>query len=104
MAQRTIKPVVRKFKEALKKGDFPKAQMYIFGSYARGDARSDSDIDICLVSPAFKQNKIKFKRLATFIAFQVDPRIQVVVTHPQKFWKDPLSPLFSRIRKEAKAA
>lgn len=104
MAQRTIKPIVKKFKEALEKEDFPKAQVFLFGSYARGDARPDSDIDICLVSPAFKQNKIKFKRLATFIAFHVDPRIQVVLTHPHKFWKDPLSPLFSRIRKEAKAA
>lgn len=106
MVAKSIKVVIEKFKEALEKADFPKTKIYLFGSYARGDARSGSDIDICLVSQAFKskKEKEKYETDAVVIAYQIDPRIQIILTYPEKFKKDQLSPLFSRIRKEAKAA
>ena len=104
MAPRSIKEVIKRFKKALDEAGFPKTKLYLFGSYARGDARPDSDIDICLVSPVFKTKKGKYEKEATVIAYHIDPRIQVLVTDPYKFRKDPLSPLYSRVRKEAIAA
>ncbi|MFH1652795.1 MAG: nucleotidyltransferase domain-containing protein [Pseudomonadota bacterium] len=104
MVPKSIRSVLKKYKAALIEEGFPKFDMYLFGSYARGDERTDSDIDLCLVSDAFKSKKREYEKKAVFIAYHIDPRIQVVVTDPYKFKKDPLSPLFSRVRKECIAA
>lgn len=104
MASKSVRSVIQRFKSALEKSGFPKARVYLFGSYARGEARPDSDIDLCLVSPLFKYKKESYQREATFIAYQTDPRIQIVLADPKKFRKDPLSPLFSHIRHEVEAA
>lgn len=104
MAPQSVKSVIKRFKSALESAHFPDAKLYLFGSYARGDARPDSDIDICLVSRVFETQKEEYEKEAIVIAFGIDSRIQVVVTDPYKFRKDPLSPLYSRIRKEAIAA
>lgn len=104
MASRKVGSVIAALKSALKMADFPKFKLYIFGSYARGDARQDSDLDICIVSDAFKREKGKYEKEAVFVAYHVDPRIHLVLTYPEKFQKDELSPLYSRIRREAKAA
>lgn len=104
MVSRTVKPVIKRFKKALNELGLPKTKLYLFGSYARGEARPDSDIDICLVSAAFKNKKTIYEKKIVLIAFRTDPRIQVIITYPEKFQKDKLSPLYSRIRKEAIAA
>ena len=33
--------------------DIPVNHIYIYGSYAKGKAKKNSDIDLCIVSPAF---------------------------------------------------
>lgn len=101
---RKIRDVVCRFKAALAEAGFSRVRVFVFGSYARNEARPDSDIDICLVSSVFKGNTERYRKKAVFIAFKIDPRIQVVVAEPEKFKSDVLSPLFSSIRKEAIAA
>lgn len=95
-----IKNIVRKFILALQKEGFPSFRAIIFGSYARNEARRDSDIDVCLVSNSFKHNREKYRREATIIAYGIDPRIQVVAVEPQLIKAGHLSPLYSQIRKE----
>ena len=104
MVPRHVTKTIRRFKEALSKNKFPACDVYLFGSYARGDARKDSDIDLCLVSPAFDKNKERYRMRATMIAFDIDPKIEIVISSPEHFFHDELSPLFSHIRKEALAA
>lgn len=104
MVPKKIKHIIDRFHRALKQAKFPAIRILIFGSYARGEARPDSDIDICLVSPSFKKDKEKYRKEATFIAFGIDPRIQVVVADPQELQKNQLSPLYSQIRKDSIAA
>lgn len=101
MAPKEIKRIIDRYKSSLAKAGLPRFKLYLFGSYARGEARRDSDIDVCLVSKSFARQKEKYRKLATIVAYEVDPRIQVVVSDPVHFKKDRLSPLFSRIRKEA---
>lgn len=101
MAPKKIRGVIQKFREALHKSDFPKVRIFIFGSYARGEERPDSDIDICLVSNLFGPSREKYRKKAVLIAFEIDPRIQVVLALPSDIKKNSLSPLFSSIYKES---
>ena len=104
MVARSIAGVIRRYKKVLKDAGFPACRMYLFGSYAKNEARKDSDIDVCLVSAAFEKRKNSYRKRAALIAFEIDPRIEVVAATPQQFHRDKLSPLFSRIRNEAIAA
>lgn len=85
---------------ALQKMGFPPFYAVIFGSYARGEARKDSDIDVCLISNTFKNNGEKYRKEATVIAYGIDPRIQVVVVEPKLIKTSRLSPLYRQIREE----
>jgi predicted nucleotidyltransferase len=38
---------------------FPEAKVYLFGSYATGNQREDSDIDICVVNPQYKDRRME---------------------------------------------
>ncbi|MFH1830978.1 MAG: nucleotidyltransferase domain-containing protein [Pseudomonadota bacterium] len=104
MAPKEIRGVIQKFKRALQDADFPSLRAVLFGSYARNEARPDSDIDICLISTAFKQHREQYRKKAVIIAFEIDPRIQVVLVDPHELKTNKLSPLWSHIRKESIAA
>jgi uncharacterized protein len=58
MARKTIpKEVTREvahYVRTLKEDGLPVTAVYLYGSYAKGTERPDSDIDLFVVSPAFK--------------------------------------------------
>jgi predicted nucleotidyltransferase len=58
MAQKTIpKAVIREiahYLHTLQKDGLPISAVYLFGSYAKGTQKRHSDIDVCIISPAFK--------------------------------------------------
>lgn len=57
MSQRRIPKKVRKeitaYVKALRQDRLPIQRVVLFGSYAQGMQRKDSDIDLCIVSPKF---------------------------------------------------
>ena len=104
MAPKSVRGVIVRYKAALTAAGFPVFDVVLYGSYARREARPDSDIDLCLISEAFARGRLRYRRKAVQIAFETDPRIQVVLVDPRTLANDTLSPLWSAIRKEATAA
>jgi predicted nucleotidyltransferase len=52
MGQETVLSIIQKFKKALEV-NIRVEQLILFGSYASGTAREDSDIDLVVISPSF---------------------------------------------------
>lgn len=104
MAPRSIRSVIERYKAALAATGFPAFETVLYGSYARQEARPDSDIDLCLVSDAFTRGRLRYRKKAVQIAYEIDPRIQVVLIDPRTLASDRLSPLWSAIRRESVAA
>ena len=46
--QKQVIAIVKEFAELVKQ-NFPVKQIYLFGSYAKGNAREESDIDVAIV-------------------------------------------------------
>ena len=44
---------VRNFAKRASETGIPISEVYVFGSYAKGENRKGSDIDVCVVSPRF---------------------------------------------------
>lgn len=70
----------------------------VFGSWARGGATADSDIDVCVVSPVFGKDYIQEMVDLRKIALKVDFRIEPIPLTPKDL-SDPFGSLASEIRK-----
>ncbi len=83
--------------------DIPISGVYIFGSYAKGNAKPDSDIDVAILSKSFGKNPHEegkwLQRKLWGVAYS---NINVVGYHPLEF-KTGQSPLLAEIRKTAVA-
>lgn len=53
MDQATVILALRRFREALEALNINVQTLILFGSYATGTARDDSDIDVVVISPSF---------------------------------------------------
>ena len=71
---------------------------YLFGSHARGLAKSYSDIDVCVVSPEFKGDFTDNMVKLFSISRRVDDRIEPIPFDPERM-NDPFDPLVAEIRK-----
>ena len=72
----------------------------LFGSYARGQAHADSDIDLCVVSRDYGKDPIMEGAKANLIASKINSRIEVVtVSLYEYFERMPLSPILHEIKK-----
>jgi len=70
----------------------------IYGSYARGQANSHSDIDICVVSPEFGKDYISEMVKLRNISVNINPKIEPIPLNPADL-EDKYSSLISEINK-----
>lgn len=86
-----IKNIVSKYINSLENCGFPIDKAFLFGSYARGDFRKDSDIDLAIVSKKLARNREKNEKFLWHQVIDVDPRIEPVGYAPKDFnLSDPL--------------
>ena len=101
-----IQPLLKRLKAGLKQiygGQFKKA--YLFGSYARGDFDSDSDVDVLIVLSDFKKYGQELRRTSELIgnlSLNYETTVSVVFSREQE-WKTDKLPLLLNIRAEGVA-
>jgi uncharacterized protein len=54
-----INRVIKKFKEELQKYGIQPEEIILYGSYAKGNAREDSDIDLVVISRDFENMNLR---------------------------------------------
>ncbi len=96
--KKEIKNILLQYREKIEESGIPVERMILFGSYARGNERNDSDIDICVVSPKLGKDEMKEMSQLNFLHWKLDNRIEA---HPvsSKDYASTATPLISEIKK-----
>lgn len=82
--QSDIRKIILRYKDAISK-DIRVSSIVLFGSYANGTAKKDSDIDIAVVSPDFsKSNPIKDLQYLFRTAKKVDLNLEPLAFRPEE--------------------
>ena len=75
MVKKEIADIIKKFILELEKEGIEIINVFLFGSYARGTERDDSDIDVAVVCKDFEVDPIERNMKLWKIAVKVDTRI-----------------------------
>lgn len=76
-------------------------QMYLFGSYAKGEAKPWSDLDVCVVSSDFKNNLFEIGTRLQQFNTNIEALIEPHALHPNDF-KDKRNLLVAEVKKYGK--
>ena len=85
--------VIRKFVKALKQEGIAVDRVILYGSYATGKTRPDSDIDVAVVSKHFGRDRVEKGMNLFRIAGKIDPRIEPIPISSESYEKDTWIPL-----------
>jgi uncharacterized protein len=97
----SVVELVKKYIQELKKNNIHIQEAYIFGSYARGNPKEESDIDIALVSTVFTGDRFEDRRKIVPLRRKIDNRIEPIPFRPEDFQKG--GNLIDEIKKTGKA-
>lgn len=90
MGKRDAIAAVRQYK-SLVLDHFGSATIYLYGSYSKGKARPDSDIDVAVVVPEVKDDFLKASSLLWSLTWDVNTLIEPVLidqSHPSPLYED----------------
>ncbi len=73
-----IKNIILKCLEELKKNNIPIKDVYLFGSYAKGNYTKYSDIDLLIISPIFKGDRIEDRKKIRKYILKVSSLLEVI--------------------------
>lgn len=92
MGKRDVIAAVRQYKTLVLE-HFGSATVYLYGSYNKGKARPDSDIDVAVVVPEVKDDFLKASALLWSLTWNVNTLIEPVLIdqrHPSPLYEDVL--------------
>lgn len=98
MAKKLLIKIIKRFVAALSKEGITIDKIILYGSYAKGKARPDSDIDVAVVSRDFGKDRTEEGMLLFRIAGEIDPRIEPVPLSVESYKNDTWVPLIYEIR------
>ncbi len=92
--------VIKKFAKALKQEGIAIDHIILYGSYAKGHVRPDSDIDVAIVSETFGKDRVEEGMNLFRIAGRIDSRLEPVAIPKKKYEDDTWIPLIYEIREK----
>ena len=92
-----IKDILEAYKILLEKENFPVKSMILYGSRAKGNYKSYSDIDVCIISDKILKNKDQYENFLWKKVLEIDLRIEPVIYYPKDF--NDADPLVNEIKK-----
>ena len=75
--------IINEYIDLLKQKGVDVLKVILFGSYAKGTAKPESDIDIAIISSQFGKNNLKEMMLLRRIALQIDSHIEPLPFSPK---------------------
>ena len=86
-----IRKIIKRYIKVIIENNVKIDKLYLFGSYAKGCAQDDSDIDIAIISRNFKGDRFLDRRLIVPLRRKIDRRIEPIPYRPEDFKEsDPL--------------
>ncbi|MBU0620170.1 MAG: nucleotidyltransferase domain-containing protein [Patescibacteria group bacterium] len=89
LSKRQINNLVKRLAKKAREDKMPISRAFVFGSYARNKANKNSDLDLCFISPKFKDTIQVEAYLRTEICFFKNPEynipIDIVACRPREF-------------------
>jgi predicted nucleotidyltransferase len=96
--------MIQNYLAAVRRSGIRVSQAVLFGSYARGDARPDSDVDILVIAPEFDGPYDKSRiDLLWALRAQTDSRIEPVAVGERQWREDDASAIIEIARREGQA-
>jgi len=92
--------IIKEFINALKREGINIDRVILFGSYAKGHARPESDIDIAIISKDFGKDRVEEGMTLFRIAGKIDPRLEPIPFSTKVFENDTWVPLIYEIRQK----
>jgi len=100
MAQSEVIELLKQYCILLNISGIPVEKAFLYGSYARGDAKPESDIDIMLVSQKFDAEDAENNIKAWSYTRKIDARIEPYTVGLQQYLHDEVSPLLQIVKQE----
>ena len=100
MAQTDVINILKKYLLALQLKGLAISEARLYGSYARNEAKEESDIDVLLLSDKVNFNDDTNTGIIWTTAFTVDPRIEPYGVSKKRCFEDDYLPLFENVKAE----
>ncbi len=78
-------PIVREYIKGIEEFGVSVERAYVFGSRIKGTDRKDSDLDVCIVSPAFGGDSIAERVFLMGMAHKINDTIEPHPISPREF-------------------
>ena len=90
--------IIKKFVKRLQQEGISVDRVFLYGSYAAGKGRGDSDIDVAIVSKDFGKDRVEEGMALYRIAGKVDTRLEPVPVSAETYENDTWLPLIYEIK------